>query len=196
MKRHAVYPAMLVGIALTFASISCGKAGAAPDAKQVRDTEWNVCVCKAVPFSDTTTGIDSDTTYTVADTAAVNQKLRGVKPENLSLGWTIPGADAKIWLVAYESQPILSGTVTVTEAYSIHAYGGIIQVTFRFADAGKWATITKENIGKRLAVFVNGQLMNAPQVNMEISSGNCSVTIPADKIHDYLPDFDVDALKQ
>lgn len=31
-------------------------------------------------------------------------------------------------------------------------------------------TITQENIGKPLAVFVNGLLMNAPQVNSEITS--------------------------
>ena len=99
-------------------------------------------------------------------------------------------------MVAYESIPLLSEIVKVNEANSIPAYGGDIQIGFRFNDADKWATITRENIGKRLAVFVNGQLMNAPQVNSEIESGNCSVSIPADMIHDYLPSLDLEKLKQ
>lgn len=76
------------------------------------------------------------------------------------------------------------------------SYSGNIQVAFKFADADKWATITRENIGSRLAVFVNSQLMNAPQVNNEITSGNCSVTIPGDMIKQYLPDIDLEKIKQ
>lgn len=121
----------------------------------------------------------------VADTAVVNEKLLSIKPENLTLDWTIPGADGTIWLVAYESEPILSEKVIVTEANSMPSYGGDIQVGFKFTDVEKWATITGENIGKRLAVFVNGRLMNAPRVNSEIESGNCSVSIPANMVKDF-----------
>ena len=74
------------------------------------------------------------------------------------------------------------------------SYDGNIQVAFKFADAKRWETITQENIGKRLVVFVNGQLMNAPQVNSEITLGNCSVSIPAEMIHEYLPNLDLEKL--
>ena len=132
----------------------------------------------------------------VADTAVVNEKLLSIKPENLTLDWTIPGADGTIWLVAYESEPILSEKVIVTEANSMPSYGGDIQVGFKFTDVEKWATITGENIGKRLAVFVNGRLMNAPRVNSEIESGNCSVSIPANMVKDFLPNLDLEKIKQ
>ena len=195
MKILLNLPALLVGIALAGTAISCGNTYTTKTEK-VEGTEWNVTVCKSVSFNDSLSGVNTDAIYTVADTATINQKLLGIKLENLTFDWTIPSADGNIWLVAYENEPILNEKVKVTEANSIPLYGGDIQVAFKFADAKKWETITQENIGKRLAVLVNGQLMNAPQVNTEITSGSCSVSIPADKIHEYLSAFDLEKLKQ
>lgn len=187
---------LLLGcLAIVAIVVACGNTSNTKTAN-VNGVEWNVSVRKAVQFKDSLTGVNTDLNYTVADTAAVNEKLVSIKPENLTLEWSIPSSDGRIWLVAYESEPILSEAVTVTDAYSNRLYGGNIQVGFRFNDAEKWATITRENIGKRLAVFVNGQLMNAPQVNSEIESGNCSVSIPANMIPDYLPNLDLEKLKQ
>lgn len=195
MAKILTLHAVLGGMAIAVIATACGNTSTIKTEKVV-GTEWNVTVCKAVPFHDTLTGINTDATYNVTDTAAVNERLRERIPDNLTLGWSIPSSDGTIWLVAYDNEPILYERVAVTEANSIPSYGGDIQVAFKFADTKKWETVTRENIGKRLAVFVNGQLMNAPQVNMEITSGNCAVSIPADKIHDYLPDFDLVELKQ
>lgn len=190
MNKLLKLPALLVGIALAGTAIACGNTSTTKTEK-VEGTEWNVTVKRVIQ------NIDGNGQYTVADTARVNKGLTSLPQNpNISIGWTIPSADGKIWLVAYENEPVLNEKVKVTEANSIPAYGGDIQVGFRFNDANKWATITRENIGKRLAVFVNGQLMNAPQVNSEIESGNCSVSIPADMIHDYLPSLDLEKLKQ
>lgn len=195
MPKRLTLPALLVSIALAVAVTACGNTSTTKTEK-VEGVEWNISVRKAVQFYDTRTGVSTDDKYTLADTASINQQLLGIKPENLTLEWTIPSADGSIWLVAYENGPILSEKVAVTEANTMPSYGGNIQVAFKFADADKWATITRENIGSRLAVFVNGQLMNAPQVNNEITSGNCSVTIPDDMIKQYLPDIDLKKLKQ
>ena len=190
MTRLLNLTALLIGIALAVTASSCVKTSTTKT-EMAEETEWTVTVCKVIY------NIDGDGQYTVADTARVNRGLKKM-PQNpkITIGWTIPGADGKIWLVTYENEPILSEKVTVTDAYSIPSYGGDIQVAFKFADAKKWEAITQENIGKRLAVFVNGQLMNAPQVNSEITSGNCSVSIPADMIHQYLPNLDLEKLKQ
>lgn len=195
MPKRLTLPALLVSIALAVVATACGNTSTTKTEK-VEGVEWNVNVRKAVQFYDTQTGVSTDNKYTIADTATINQQLLGIKPENLTLEWTIPSADGSIWLVAYENGPILSEKVAVTEANTMPSYGGNIQVAFKFADADNWATITRENIGSRLAVFVNGQLMNAPQVNNEITSGNCSVTIPGDMIKQYLPDIDLEKLKQ
>lgn len=195
MPKRLTLPALLVSIALAVVTTACGNTSTTKTEK-VESVEWSVTVRKAVRFSDTLTGVSTDRNYTLADTAYINQQLLGIKPENLTLEWTIPSADGSIWLVVYENGPILSEKVSVTEANTMPSYGGNIQVAFKFADADRWATITRENIGSRLAVFVNGQLMNAPQVNNEITSGNCSVTIPGDMIKQYLPDIDLEKLKQ
>ena len=174
---------------------ACGNTSTTKTEK-VDGVEWNVSVRKAVQFNDSLTGVSTDNKYSVADTASVNEKLLSVKPENLTLDWTLPSTDGTIWLVAYESEPILSEKVNVTEANSIPAYGGDIQIGFKFSDAEKWATITRDNIGKRLAVFVNGQLMTAPQVNSEIESGSGSISIPANMVTEFLPNLDLEKIKQ
>lgn len=195
MQKSLTLPTLLIGIALAGTTIACGKTSTTKTEK-VEGVEWNVAVKKAVQFCDSLTGINTDANYTIADTASVNQKLLGIKPENLTLEWTLPWADDSIWLVAYENGPILDEKVAVTEANSMPSYEGNIQVAFKFTDAQKWAEITRDNIGNRLAIFVNGQLMNAPQVNSEITSGNCSVSIPVEMIHEYLPNLDLEKLKQ
>lgn len=194
MKRRFLF-ASVVSIIIAVVSTACGKTSTTKTEK-VDGVEWNVSVCNAVQFNDPQTGVDTDNNYTVADTVAVNEKLLSIKLEKLTLDWTIPGTDGTIWLVAYESEPILSEKVIVTEANSMPSYGGDIQVGFKFPDVEKWATITRENIGKRLAVFVNGRLMNAPRVNCEIESGSCSVSIPANMVKDFLPNLDLEKIKQ
>lgn len=194
MKRRFLF-ASVVSIIIAVVSTACGKTSTTKTEK-VDGVEWNVSVCNAVQFSDPQTGVDTDNNYMVADTAVVNEKLLSIKPENLTVDWTIPGTDGTIWLVAYESEPILSEKVIVMEANSMPSYGGDIQVGFKFPDVEKWATITRENIGKRLAVFVNGRLMNAPRVNSEIESGSCSVSIPANRVKDFLPNLDLEKIKQ
>lgn len=182
---------------IAFAAIAtaCGKTSTTKTEK-IDGVEWNVTIHKAVQFNDSLTGVNTGNNYTVADTATVNEKLLSVKPENLTIGWTIPSSDGTIWLIAYESKPLLTDKVKVTQANSIPSYGGDIQIGFKFSDTEKWAIITRENIGERLAVFVNGQLMNAPQVNSEITSGNCSVSIFTDMIKDYLPNLDIEQIRQ
>lgn len=190
MTKLLKLPALLISIALAVVATACGNTSTTKTEK-VEGTEWNVTVKKVAQ------DIDSYAQYTVADTAQVNKELKALPHNpNITIGWTIPDADGKIWLVAYENEPLLSEKVAVTEANSMPSYDDNIQVAFKFADAKKWETITHENIGKRLAVFVNGQLMNAPQVNLEITSGSCSVSIPADMIHEYLPNLDLEKLKQ
>lgn len=185
----------LAGIILFAASTSCGNIGTVKSEK-VEGTEWNVTVNKVVAFNDTVFGVVTDYNYTVADTSRINAALKNLPHcGNVTICWTLPSADGSIWLVAYDNEPLLSEKVTVTEVNSMPNYGGDVQVAFRFPDAGKWEAITAENIGQRLAVTVNGQLMNAPQVNSAITSGNCSVSIPSDMIHDYLPDLDLAKLK-
>lgn len=196
MAKKLTLIALLVSIALAVGLTACGNTSTTKTEK-VEGVEWNVTVNKFVEFNDTTLEISTNQDYTVADTATFNVLMKEIKHcGNLTIAWTMPSADGSIWLVAYENESLISEKVSITEANSITSYGDEIQVAFRFADADKWAAITRENIGERLVLVVNGQPFNAPQVNNEITSGNCSVTIPGDMIKQYLPDIDLEKLKQ
>lgn len=192
-RSHLLFDRLLIfgGIAIAAMATACGGASTA-EAEDVEGIEWNVTVRRAVQFDDSLRGISTDRSYTLGDTASVNEQLMSVKAENLTLEWTVAATDGTIRLVAYESEPILSEKVKITENNSIMSYGGDIQVAFKFPDVDRWATVTRQNIGKRLAIFVNGRLMSAPQVNTPIESGSCSVTFPAEVKDDYLPNFDLE----
>ncbi len=196
MAKRLALPAWLVSIALAVVATACGNTSTTKTEK-VESVEWNVTVNKVVEFNDTILGINTNQDYTVADTATVNSLIKEIKHVgNLTIAWTLPSADGSIEIGAYENEPLISEKVSVQRATAIASYGDDIQVAFKFADAVKWAGITRENIGKRLAVIVNSQLMNVPQVNNEITSGYCVVIIPRDIIKQYLPDIDLEKLNR
>ena len=190
MATPLTFHTFLVSATLAVATTACGITSTTKTEKS-EEVEWNVTVNKVVEFSDTTLGISTNQDYTVADTAAVTPLLKELKPcGNITIAWTVPSSDGSIWLVAYESEPLLSENVAVSAGYPMPSYGDDLQVPFKFADAENWSRITRENIGERLAITVNGQLMNAPKVNNEITSGNCYVTIPSDLANHFLPKID------
>lgn len=54
---------------------------------------------------------------------------------------------------------------------------GMINVEWKFDTAGalKWAEFTAANVGKHIAMEINGEFMFAPKVNQQISGGACSI---------------------
>lgn len=54
---------------------------------------------------------------------------------------------------------------------------GVVSVpwTYDVADVLQWAKFTEANIGKYVAVEINGKFMFAPKVNQRISGGRCSI---------------------
>jgi protein-export membrane protein SecD len=65
-----------------------------------------------------------------------------------------------------------SATVTLDPTTNIP----IVQIAFDDKGAKLFQELTKENIGKRLAIFVGGQLVSAPTVQTEITGGTAVIT--------------------
>ncbi len=65
-----------------------------------------------------------------------------------------------------------SATVTLDPTTNIP----IVQIAFDDEGAKLFQELTKENIGKRLAIFVGGQLVSAPTVQTEITGGTAVIT--------------------
>lgn len=78
-------------------------------------------------------------------------------------------------LIVHEQEPLISETVTLSiSPRENQEYEG----QFKFADAEKWERITQDNIGRQLALAVNGVIKSAPTVITPIEGGSCSVVGP------------------
>ena len=78
-------------------------------------------------------------------------------------------------LIVHEQAPLISETVTLSiSPRENQEYEGL----FKFADAEKWERITQDNIGRQLALAVNGVIKSAPTVITPIEGGSCSVVGP------------------
>ena len=52
----------------------------------------------------------------------------------------------------------------------------MLTITFSDSATGKWAALTKKNIGKDIAVLYNDRVLSAPRVRDEIKGGKCSIS--------------------
>lgn len=93
-----------------------------------------------------------------------------------------------------QSVALLLEKVHVTE---LVRYPGEETVTmpFTFTDVKKYAGITGSNVGKRIAVSVNGEITSSPMVKMQIDNGACSVTLDSLHISRLFPEIKVRSLQ-
>jgi len=124
------------------------------------------------------------------DTATVNSYFaqRAVKelmPANLGLRWTVKAIDKKgdvYQLIAIktnrDNRAPLGGEV-ITDARAdfseTSAYANV-SMSMNSEGAKTWARMTKENIGKSIAIALDGYIYSFPTVNSEISGGNSQIT--------------------
>ena len=124
------------------------------------------------------------------DTAKVmdmltSQVAKSVLPRELKLCWTvkaIDAADAYYQLVALKSQangrPSLEGDV-ITDARAdfgqTSAYANV-SMTMNAEGARDWQRITRDNIGKSIAIVLDGYVYSFPTVQNEIAGGNSQIT--------------------
>lgn len=110
------------------------------------------------------------------DTAIVKDyiaKLNFDNPTALAfLPLHTPDGEELASVIVYEQIPLISETVTL--AIGPNEYNGY-EALFKFADAEKWKQVTKENVGRQLALAVNGVIKSAPTVHEPITGGRCSV---------------------
>ncbi len=124
------------------------------------------------------------------DTAKVNEilnlkQIKQVFPRELSFAWEVKAFDDKgemFKLIALKSkkagQPALSGDVITGAREETDNVTGEWQVSMSMDAEGtqKWALITKENIGKQIAIVLDGYVYSYPVVNSEIKGGSSSIS--------------------
>ncbi|MCI6160030.1 MAG: protein translocase subunit SecDF [Prevotellaceae bacterium] len=129
----------------------------------------------------------------VRDTAAVNKAIcsemaKQVLPSDLKLCWGAMPADgigAKNVFELYalkttgtNGRAPLEGDVITDAKDEFHQVTGrpIVSMQMNSDGARRWATLTKANVGKAIAIVLDGVVYSAPAVNGEISGGNSEIS--------------------
>jgi SecD/SecF fusion protein len=130
--------------------------------------------------------------YTLGrDTATVNKYLNNAKvkdllPRDIKFVWTVNSIDKKTPLYELialkvtnrEGKPALGGDVITDASDDFHQTTGSAKVNMSMnAEGAKaWARLTKENVGKCIAIVLDGYAYSFPRVQGEISGGSSEIT--------------------
>lgn len=125
------------------------------------------------------------------DTARINRyldqkKVREVMPRDLGLRWTIKpmeGTEDIFRLVAIKQAsrdgraPLEGNVITDAKAdFSQTSAYANVSMSMNSEGAKTWARMTKDNIGKSIAIALDGYIYSYPTVQNEISGGNSQIT--------------------
>jgi RNA polymerase sigma factor (sigma-70 family) len=77
-----------------------------------------------------------------------------------------------------QKTPLLDHTAIRSVSVTKNPSSGAQEIDVEFSQEGKelFAAVTKENINKRLAIVLNGQLYSAPVIRSEITGGRAQIT--------------------
>jgi SecD/SecF fusion protein len=125
------------------------------------------------------------------DTAQINTyfKLKQVKealPRDLGLKWSVKAIDKKgeifelfaIKITNRDGRAPLGGDVITDARADFSQTSSEAQVSMSMNQEGSkiWARMTKDNIGKSIAIALDGYVYSAPTVNAEIDGGSSQIT--------------------
>ena len=129
----------------------------------------------------------------VRDTAAINkliysQLAKQILPSDLKLLWSAKPADGiqaknifelhALKVTTTNGRAPLEGDVITDAKDEFNQLTGQpeVSMTMNSEGARKWAELTKANVGKAIAIVLDGVVYSAPRVNGEISGGQSSIS--------------------
>ena len=125
-----------------------------------------------------------------SDTAEVNRMLasaeaKSIIPRDLKFLWGVApmdGTDAYYELYCIKSdnkngQADLTGDVVTDSKADFDQHGRpCVSMAMNTEGARKWATLTRQNVGRGIAIVLDGYVYSAPNVNGEITGGRSEIT--------------------
>lgn len=128
--------------------------------------------------------------YAIAkDTAAINamvnsEAAKSILPADLKLAWGVKNASgmkANVFelyaLRANNGQPSMQGDVIDDAKDEFDQnHRPIVSMTMTTSGARDWATLTKKNLKKCVAIVLDGYVYSAPAVQNEITGGNSQIS--------------------
>ena len=128
----------------------------------------------------------------VRDTAAVNKLIYGslakqILPSDLKLLWSAKPEDGlnkknvyglyALKITTSDGRAPLEGDVVTDAKDDFNQHGRPqVSMTMNSEGAREWAALTKANVGKAIAIVLDGVVYSAPRVDGEISGGQSSIS--------------------
>ena len=123
----------------------------------------------------------------IKDTARINSMIKrsNVFPRNVKLAWSNkPRQDGTdileligLKVTSREGTAALEGDVIVDARQDYDQYGNVEVTMSMNADGARaWRRLTGENIGKQVAIVLDGYVHSYPNVNVEIPNGRSSIS--------------------
>ena len=125
----------------------------------------------------------------IKDTARVNKMLASVSnlfPRNLKMMWTVKPERQDSYTLSLiaikattrDGSPRVTGEVITNARQDVDHVSGSPNVSMSMNAEGSriWKQMTHDNIGKQIAIVLDGYVYSYPYVNMEISGGQSSIS--------------------
>ena len=128
----------------------------------------------------------------VRDTAAINKMIYGslakqILPSDLKLLWSAKPEDGlnkknvyglyALKITTSDGRAPLEGDVVTDAKDQFDQHGRPeVSMTMNSEGAREWAALTKANVGKAIAIVLDGVVYSAPRVNGEISGGQSAIS--------------------
>jgi SecD/SecF fusion protein len=111
------------------------------------------------------------------------RQVRDVLPRDLRLKWTVKPIDEKsniyalIAIKGRDRAPLEGNVITDASAdFSQHGTSSEVSMTMNAEGAKIWARMTRENIGRSIAIVLDGYVYSYPTVQSEITGGRSQIT--------------------
>lgn len=101
-----------------------------------------------------------------------NDVLRGKIPKNLMV---LQNLDGENYIIVERKEKITGDMLVDARATILEGMSRVI-IDFNSTGAKKFATVTSENVGKQLAIVLDGQVISAPVIQDHIVSGRSSIS--------------------
>ena len=125
-----------------------------------------------------------------SDTAEINRMLASAEakqyiPRDLKFMWGVKPMDGteqifELYCIKSDNkngQADLSGDVVVDSKADFDQHGNpVVSMAMNTEGARRWATLTKQNIGRGVAIVLDGYVYSAPRVNDEITGGRSEIS--------------------
>lgn len=89
---------------------------------------------------------------------------------------------------------LLQECVSLDKIIHYERDGDFITVPFQFKDSVGYAKITEANIGKRIVITVDGEVVATPMVQMRIGNGACSFLLSKEQAQKLFPKEKIEKL--